>query len=186
MSARKKQRPAKATRKIQPQHSTRNAELAANAADRYFVDIEGPKDVDSHYVGGMMQYGIRDRKTGLFEPLPTYTRSEVDDRVEQLNGRAPLASSKTLGRLRNRKSVKWSNPELLSPTEWVERLYDNPRTRTKLQAYQATGRAPLVGEFVALMEWVAPTVPIDSGTLDKVSQQLRRKFGIKRPRDQKT
>lgn len=171
-------------RAIPPHYPTGSAERAANAKDRYVVDIEGTRGADGLYDPATMYYGIRDRETGLFEPLPTFTRSEADDRAAQLNGRAPLASSKTLGRLRARKPVKWSNRELLSPTEWVERLYSHPPARAALQAFQATGRAPTVMEFQALMASVAPTVPIDSGTLDKVSQQLRRKFGIKRPRDQ--
>lgn len=112
-----------------------------NVADRYYVDVEGTKDNSGLDIPGTSRYGIRDSVTKVFDPRPTFTRSEVHHEVEQLNGRAPPASNASRGKLLSpMRRVKSDHPSQLSPLEWVELLMRVTETQAVLQEAKVSRR----------------------------------------------
>ena len=182
----------KSPRAIPPHHATGAERSAATAADRYVLDIDGPRAADGTIEVATAHYVIRDQSSGeVIERCKTSTLSEVEDRVALLNRGTPSrADNQSWGKLTKERArlgrgVKSGDPAQLSTTEWVERLVAHQPTVTLLREYVSQGRALGRVQLARLLTLVAEpdrVLPDDAG-VDAVSQQLYRKFGIRRADD---
>jgi hypothetical protein len=119
--------PLRIMRKDFPTSRPRTAELKATAADRWFVDYDGPKGPDGLIIGSQMMHGIRDRKNSdQFDARPGMTDSQLRDEVARLNtGAAVSPVSQGKGR----------KPRYATEAaRWVEVLWNVPETRARLRA----------------------------------------------------
>ncbi len=122
-------------RGLSPQFVTGAAEREATADQRYVVDSDSEPPC----------YVIIDRETNTSERCPWTARSEVYERVAQLNrtGGPTRKENQSWGRLNKstrQPAVKSKDPTQHTPAEWVEILMNVRETRAVLQDAIGTGR----------------------------------------------
>ncbi|HEY2037999.1 MAG TPA: hypothetical protein VGG96_13345 [Steroidobacteraceae bacterium] len=175
-------------RTLAPHFPTWNEGQAATADDEYYADADGTKDALGIYEPSSMHWVIRKRNRATGEvletiPCKTLTKSEVLDRVAQLNRGPTRNENVSWGRLRGRGRA------VTRADKWFERLYDNPQTKAELQRYQASNDVLHREDLEALMRLVATRQldlpPRDDEEarckeLDAVSFQLFSKLQIRR------
>jgi hypothetical protein len=181
-------------RAIAQRYPTRSAQLAATAGDRYYFDIEGPKDSRGFYIFDEAQHGIRDRENpDRFDARPGMPKSALDAEIAQLNA-GETVSPVSQGIYRR--------PRPLTPAvRWVEFLLNFDGTRKEIQKaiedrrgvslnevhWWMTYRNKETGvEFSQIKMLQAPpaTALEDMDTdqrllIEAVAKQLKRVFGVR-------
>ncbi len=199
MTARRKQEP----RAIPPKYPTWSQREAAaeSAGVEYIADLDG--------VAPRMYWVIRRRTPSksmgnwdIVEHCYTVTKSEIEARVAVLNrGNPTRGENIAWGKLtKSGRRVRASDSGQLSVTEWVERLYDYKVTSDILREYKSSMRLDTLRYLLSKVDEFEPYQPIDleniparssytsaridGDMLEAISQQIYRKFGISRARDE--
>jgi hypothetical protein len=177
-------------RAIPPHYATWSEREAAaeRAGAEYVADGDG-MGADMHWVIRRRTPGKEVGEWEIVEHCKTVTKSEVDARVAVLNRGTPTrAENQSWGKLtkertRPGKGVKTSaNPMELSVTEWVERLYGDPRSSAVLREYASSERPVSLADLLDLLRSVDETRRriFTEEMLENISMQLYRKFNIHR------
>lgn len=171
-----------------------------DAPVQYVADIDG---VPPHACGPWI---IRQRVAGkpmrewpIIARAPGAHKSEVEDRVAVLNRGNPTAGeNRSWGRLkkpgprkvpakisrgerRGKPKTDWAKASGLSVTQWVERLYADPKTSAVLREYAARELSLTVETLREMLDSVDELHrDLPDELLNAIAIQLWTKFGIRR------
>jgi hypothetical protein len=172
-------------------------EQRADAPGEYVADIGG---IPPHATGPWI---IRQRVAGkpmcewpVIDSAPGAHKSEVEARVAVLNrGNPTVGENRSWGRLKKAGPRKvpnetkdgkaipktdWAEVSGLSVTQWVERLYADPKTSDVLREYAAKELSLTAEHLRELLDSVAQLPEFTDELIAAIAIQLWTKFGIHR------
>jgi hypothetical protein len=171
-----------------PKRTPRAFHVQPDTTVEYVADIDG---VPPYATGPWI---IRQRVTGkpmrewpIIDRAPGAHKSEVDARVAVLNRGTPtVGEERSWGRLkregeRHAPKRKYPNLSGLSVTQWIERLYADPRISAQLRDYAAR-HLSLTREVLESLLWSVDELDreLSDEMLNAIAIDLWEKFGIHR------